>query len=90
MLKARDEHEKQYELSDEQKRLLKQIAGKVGKIDKKKIGESGENMGFDEFKIVETCIFRLEERLLRGLKDEQRQARRSVLKVEIKDREKEG
>ena len=48
---------------------MKQVSNKAGKIDKAKIGEQGEKMGFDEFKIIETCIFRLEERLLSDLKD---------------------
>ena len=40
-------------------------------------------MGFDEFKIIETCIFRLEERLLSDLKDESKRQRREVLKKEM-------
>ena len=70
MARAKQAHEKQYELDDDQKRVLKKIANKAGKIDKKKVGESGEGMGFDEFKVIETCIFKLEARLLDDLKSE--------------------
>ena len=62
---------------------MKQVSNKAGKIDKAKIGEQGEKMGFDEFKIIETCIFRLEERLLSDLKDESKRQRREVLKKEM-------
>ena len=40
-------------------------------------------MGFEEFKIIETCIFRLEERLLSNLKNESKAKRREMLKKEI-------
>lgn len=36
----------------------------------KKIGEGGKNMGFDDFKKIETCICKLEERLLLDLREE--------------------
>ena len=36
-----------------------------GKI-RKDIGTYGENMGFEEFKAIEKCIVKLEERLVGG------------------------
>ena len=60
------------------------MASKVGKV-KKDIGESGENMGFDDFKIIETCIVKLEERLLADLQAEQKSERREVLKTEMRN-----
>lgn len=40
-------------------------------------------MGFDDFKIIETCIVKLEERLLADLQAEQKIKRREVLKTEM-------
>lgn len=83
MSQARIAHEKQFDLSDDQTKQLKQVASKVGKVSKK-IGEGGENMGFDDFKVIETCIVKLEERLLSDLKAEQKSQRRDLLKTEMK------
>ena len=47
-------------------------------------------MGFDEFKVIETCIFKLEERLLNDLKDEQKAQRRALLKQEMQGGSNEG
>ena len=44
-------------------------------------------MGFDEFKIIETCIVKLEERLLSELREDQRKKRRDLLKDASKDEE---
>lgn len=83
MSQARIAHEKQFDLSDDQTKQLKQVASKVGNVSKK-IGEGGENMGFDDFKVIETCIVKLEERLLSDLKAEQKSQRRDLLKTEMK------
>ena len=83
MSQARIAHEKQFDLSDDQTKQLKQVASKVGNVSKK-IGEGGENMGFDDFKVIETCIVKLEERLLSDLKAEQKSQRRDMLKTEMK------
>ena len=48
--------------------MLREVAGQVGKVGAK-IGKEGENMGFDDFKIIERCIAKLEERLVADLKD---------------------
>ena len=82
MSQARIAHEKQFDLSDDQTKQLKQVASKVGNVSKK-IGEGGENMGFDDFKVIETCIVKLEERLLSDLKAEQKSQRRDMLKTEM-------
>ena len=41
-------------------------------------------MGFDDFKVIETCIVKLEERLLRDLREDQLAKRRKLLKEEAK------
>ena len=46
--------------------------------------------GFDEFKVIETCIFKLEERLLDDLKGEQKTQRRAMLKQEMHGGSNEG
>jgi len=38
-------------------------------------------MGFDDFKIIEKCIVKFEERLLTDLRAEQRENRREVLRT---------
>ena len=77
---ARADIEKKFELDSEQKKVLKQIAGKKVDDVKVKIGESGEKMGFDEFKVIETTMTKLEERLLPELRSQQRKARMELLK----------
>ena len=60
------------------------MTGKVGKI-KRDIGEGGEKMGFEEFKLIETCNFKLEERLMIDLREEQRSKRRELLRENKQD-----
>ena len=43
------------------------------------IGEIGEKMGYDEFKKIETCMFKLEERLLIDLRESQMEKRRALI-----------
>ena len=75
---ARQIHDRQFQLTEEQKRIMKEVAGSVGKVSAK-IGKDGEDMGFDDFKIIERCIAKLEERLGPDLKDAQRKKRRKLL-----------
>lgn len=77
-------HDKQFELDEEQQRILKKTTQKAGQP-KRDIGTEGEKMGFDEFKMIETCIVRLEERLLDELRDDQRTKRRGLLKGDKND-----
>ena len=75
---ARQVHDRQFKLTDEQQRIMKEVAGQVGKVSAK-IGKDGEDMGFDDFKIIEKCIAKLEERLGPELTDAQRKKRRKLL-----------
>ena len=50
---------------------MKQVAKKTAEISKR-VGVEGKDMGFDDFKVIETTIFKLEERLLPQLRETQR------------------
>ena len=58
---------------------MKAVAKKAADI-RAKIGTDGEKMGFDEFKVIETTIVKLEEKMLPGMREGQRTARRALLK----------
>lgn len=65
-------------------RILKQVASKAGKL-KKGVSEGGANMGFDEFKLIETVIVKLEQRLVEDLKSDSERKRRDLLKAGKQD-----
>ena len=43
-------------------------------------------MGFEDFKLIETAMVKVEEKILPDIRDEQRAARRTILKKEIAGR----
>ena len=76
--KVKDEHDKKFELDSDQKQQLKQATKKAKEVGAR-IGENGKDMGFDDFKAIETSIFKLEERLLNDMREDFRVARRAIL-----------
>ena len=68
LAKARQALSDKFELSAEQKKVLKQVAKKSNEV-KERVGLEGRNMGFDDFKVIETTMVKLEERLLHEIRD---------------------
>jgi len=48
---------------------LKQISKKSAEV-KARVGEDGRKMGFEDFKLIETAMVKLEERVLPDLRDQ--------------------
>lgn len=78
IVKVKKQVDKKFELTDDQKQQLKQVTKKSQDV-KKRVGENGKDMGFDDFKAIETSIFKLEERLLTDQRVDQRAQRRALL-----------